>query len=252
MKLFPGRLEYGEEATLVEHLEELRGRLVICLIALAVGFGVAYAFHTHLIHWLELALPPDRRDLITLTVAEPFLTAIQVSLYAGFVIAMPVIVWQIWAFFSPALQMGSRRSIIAMVSIATVLGATGLVFAYFVALPASLQFLTHYDDDIFKQQIRAKPYISYASLVLLAVTVVFEVPIVILGLVWMRVLSYAKLKRNRRLGYVIMAATAVALPGVDPITTTIEMIPLFILFEGSIWAAYLMERTGRRRATWLE
>ncbi len=246
MKLTPGRLRYGEEATLVEHLGELRGRLVICLVALAAGFSVSYAFHSRLIHWLELALPADRRKngLITLGVAEPFLTSVQVSLYAGFLIALPVILWQIWAFFSPAVEIQSRRTIAGMVVFATVLGAAGLVFAYVVALPASLKFLTNYDDKVFNIQIQAKPYIAYSSLVLLAVTVVFEVPIVILGLVKIRVLSYAKLKRNRRLGYVIMTAVAVALPGVDPVTTTIEMIPLLILFEGSIWGAYLLERVS--------
>lgn len=243
MKLKPGRLSYGEEATLVDHLGELRHRLVICLVALAIGFGVAYAFHAHLIHWLTLALPPDKQKqgLITLSVAEPFLTAIQVSFYAGFILAMPVILWQVWAFFSPAIQTGSRRTIASMVGVATVLGACGLVFAYVVALPASLKFLTNFDNDIFNQQIQAKPYLAYTSLVMLAVTVVFEVPMLILGLVWLRVLSYDKLKRNRRTGYVAMAALAVALPGVDPVTTTIEMIPLMVLFEGSIWAAKLLE-----------
>jgi sec-independent protein translocase protein TatC len=247
VRLSPGRLRYGEEATLVEHLEELRSRLVIALLALAVGFGISYGFHAHLIHWLELALPPDRRHLLTLGVAEPFLTSVQVSLYVGFLIALPVILWQIWAFFSPALQDGSRRAIAGMVAFATFLGAGGLVFAYVVALPASLKFLTSYDDKLYNQQIQAKLYISYASLVLLAVTVVFEVPIVILGLVRIGVLSHAKLKRNRRLGYVIMTAVAVALPGVDPVTTMIEMVPLWILFEGSIWAALFMERRARSR-----
>jgi sec-independent protein translocase protein TatC len=74
------------------------------------------------------------------------------------------------------------------------------------------------------------------------VTIVFEVPIVILGLVRIGVLSSAKLRRNRRIGYVVMAALAVALPGVDPVTTTMEMVPLWILFEGSIWLSVLMER----------
>jgi sec-independent protein translocase protein TatC len=247
VKLSPGRLRYGEEATLVEHLGELRGRIVIILVAVTVGFGVAYGFHGHLIHWLELALPENRRnDIVTLSVTEPFLTSVQVSLYAGFLLAMPVILWQIWMFFSPAVDVGARRMVLGLVAFATVLGAGGLAFGYFVALPASLKFLTNYDANIYHIQIRARDYLSFASLVLLAVTVVFEVPIVILGLVTIRVLSYAKLKRNRRLGYVLMAAIAVALPGVDPVTTTIEMIPLMVLFEGSIWMALIMERRRRR------
>src|SRR5262245_30940935 len=247
MRVLPRRLEYGEEATLVEHLGELRGRLVVCLIAIAAGFSVAYAFHEWIIDMLKNALPPDRRDLITIDVAEPFLTSIQVSLYAGFVLALPIIVWQIWAFFGPAFQLGTRRIVVGMTAFATLLAIGGLCFGYFVALPAAVHFLTNYDDNVFNIQIRAKSYIAFSSLVLLATTVVFEVPIVILGLVRIGVLDHAKLRRNRRLGYVIMTAIAVALPGVDPITTTFEMIPLLILFEGSIWMSLLVERRARRR-----
>jgi sec-independent protein translocase protein TatC len=247
MLRLPRRLKHGEQATLVEHLGELRGRLVVALVALVAGFIVAYVFHSHLIHWLELKLPPDHRQLVTLSVAEPFLTAVQVSLYAGFIIALPVIIYELWAFFAPALDDHTQRAVVGLTAFATLLAAAGLTFAYLVALPAALHFLTNYDDPLYDNFIRARDFISFSSLVLLAVTVVFEIPVVILGLVRIGVLSYAKLKRNRRIGYVLMAALAVALPGVDPVTTTIEMIPMMILFEGSIWLAYFSERRARRR-----
>src|SRR5919198_5224380 len=98
----PRRLEHGEEATLVEHLEELRQRIFVCLGTLILGFVVAFTFHRHLIHLLAHALPEDRRHLATFTIGEPFLTSMWLSLYAGFLVALPVILWQAWAFFLPA------------------------------------------------------------------------------------------------------------------------------------------------------
>jgi sec-independent protein translocase protein TatC len=242
MRALPRRLGYGEEATLVEHLGELRTRLVVALLAIALGFGVAYAFHSHLIRWLEDALPANRRHLVTFGVAEPFLTAMWVSVYAGLILAMPVVLWQLWGFLSPAFEIHAQRVVAGLVAFATALAAIGLAFGYFVALPAALHFLTSYDQTLYNIQIRARDYISFASMVIVAVVVVFEVPIFILALVRIGVLSSAMLRRNRRMGYAAMAILAVALPGVDPVTTTLEMIPLMLLFEGSIWLSVLIER----------
>jgi sec-independent protein translocase protein TatC len=242
MKRLPRRLSHGEEATLVEHLGELRARIVISLAAIAAGFVVAYVFHSHLVHWLEDALPANHRKLTTLSPAEPFLTSMWISLYAGFLLALPVVLYQVWSFFAPAFAVHTQRVVVGLAAFAAFLGAGGLVFGYWVALPAAVHFLTNYDKSLYQIQIRAKDYLSFAAVVLFAVTIVFEVPIVILGLVRIGVLSSAKLRRNRRIGYVVMAAIAVALPGVDPVTTSLEMVPLMLLFEGSIWLSVLMER----------
>src|ERR1051325_6216014 len=98
MRRLPRRLGFGEEATLVEHLEELRWRLFVMLGALAVATPVAFAFHGHVLDWLNRPLPADRHRLVTLGVAEPFTVTLTVSLYAGFVLALPVILWQLWSF----------------------------------------------------------------------------------------------------------------------------------------------------------
>src|SRR5919204_6990548 len=105
----PRRLRHGEEASLVEHLDELRSRLIISLIALAGGFVVAFAFHSHLLHWLNQALPADKRKPITLGVTEPFVTSIKLSIYAGFALALPVILYQVWSFFAPAIEEHAQR-----------------------------------------------------------------------------------------------------------------------------------------------
>src|SRR3954453_8899844 len=154
MKRLPRRLSHGEEATLVEHLGELRGRLVVSLVAIAAGFVVAYVFHSRLVGWLEDALPPEHRKLLTLSPAEPFLTSMWISLYAGFLIALPVILYQMWAFFGPACSQQTQRVVVGLAAFATFLGACGLAFGYLVALPAAVKFLTHYDDHIYNIQIR--------------------------------------------------------------------------------------------------
>lgn len=238
----PRRLGRGETAGLVDHLDELRTRLIVIVVALAAGFAVAYGFHHQLIEWLNQPLPPHRRQPVTFGVAEPFTTSLKISLYAGFALALPVILWQVWSFLAPAVPKGLGRSIFAFVTFATLLFAVGVAFAYRVALPAAVHFLTNYDSDIYDIQIRASSYYSFALLSLLAVGLVFELPIFILGLVRLGITSSAKLRRNRRIGYVAMAAAAVALPGVDPVTTAFEMVPLMLLFECSIWLSVAFER----------
>jgi len=242
----PRRLRHGEEASLVEHLDELRGRLIVCLLALVIGASVAYAFRVSIIQWLEAPLPPNRRHLITLSPAEPFVTSFMVAIYAGFIGAIPIIFWQIWAFLAPAFRESTQKVVTSLVGFAAILAALGVLFGRYVVMPKAMPFLTNYDSDIYDIQLRAKDYISFASLCILATAVVFEVPVFMLGLTRTRVITTAKLRKNRKIGLAAMAGIAVALPGVDPITTTLEMIPLMILFESSIWLSLLFDRRSAK------
>lgn len=244
----PRRLGHEETAELVDHLGELRARLIVILVALAAGFAVAYGFHHQLIDWLNQPLPAGRRKPVTFGVAEPFMTSLKVSLYAGFALALPVILWQVWGYLAPALRQGAERALLGFVAFASVLFAVGVGFGYTVALPAAVHFLTNYDSQIYNIQIRASSYYSFALISLLAVGLVFELPIFILALVRLGIVSAAKLRRNRRIGYVSMAALAVALPGVDPVTTAFEMVPLMLLFECSIWLSVAFERRWQARS----
>ena len=242
MKRLPRRLRHGEEATLVEHLDELRSRIIVSLIAVGLAFVVAFVFHHRLIHWLEHALPAKHRHLLTLGVAEPFLTSVWVAIWAGFLIALPVVLWQLWSFLSPAVEEHAQRLVGGLVFFSSALLVAGVAFGYFLVLPAALHFLTNYDSDQFQILIRARDYISFAIGVLAAVGVVFQLPLFILALVRLGILPTRVLRRNRRLGYFIVAVVAVLLPGVDPVTTTLEMLPLWALFELSIWLGVLVER----------
>ncbi|MDQ2982381.1 MAG: twin-arginine translocase subunit TatC [Actinomycetota bacterium] len=241
----PRRLAHGDSAELVHHLGELRGRLVIALVALTGGIAIAYGYHHELIQWLNQPLPPSRRRPVTLGVAEPFMISLKVSLYAGFALALPVILWQVWSFLAPALERGIERTIGVFVAFGSALFVAGIAFSYKIALPAAIRFLTNYDSHVYDIQVRASSYYSFALMSLLAVGLVFELPIFVLALVRLRVFSAAKLRRSRRVGYIAVAALAVALPGVDPVTTAFEMVPLMALFEVSIWLSVLFERRWR-------
>jgi sec-independent protein translocase protein TatC len=247
MRLLPRRLRHGEEATLVEHLGELRTRLVISLLSVAVVFSVVYAFHGRLLEWLNRPLPEHLRKPTTFGVAEPFITSFMVSFWASLLIALPICLWQLWSFLAPAFQEHSQRIVAAFTAFAAVLMVGGIMFGYFVALPAAVHFLTDYDSSHFNIQIRAREYYSFVITVLFAVGVVFELPIFVLGLARLGIVPAAKLRRNRRIGYVIVAAVAVALPGIDPVTTLFEMGPLMVQFELSIWLAVFFDRRWKAR-----
>lgn len=246
MKRLPRRLRHGEEATLVEHLDELRSRIFVSLGALVIGFAVAFAFRGRLLHWLNAPLPPSKQRPITLSVAEPFLTSVKISLLAGLALALPVVLWQLWSFLAPAVEEHAERLVLVFVLLATALLVAGVAFGYWVVLPKAIHFLTNFDDQYYNPQLRARDYYSFVMTVLLAIGLVFELPIFMLALVRLDVISTATLRRNRRLGYFIVAVVAVLLPGIDPVTTTFEMVPLIALYEASIWLAVLVERRAAR------
>ena len=116
----PRRLSHGEEATLVEHLDELRTRIFVSLGALAVGFAIAFVFHRHLLNWLNAPLPAVRG---------------KVSLLGGLALALPVVLWQLWSFLAPAVEPHAQRTVLMFVALATVLLAAGVAFGYWIVLP---------------------------------------------------------------------------------------------------------------------
>jgi sec-independent protein translocase protein TatC len=247
LRRLPRRLGYGEEATLVEHLDELRSRLIVSLVAVGVFFPVAYIFHERLVHWLLRPLPDDKH-IVTLGVTEPFTTAVKLSFYAALAAAFPVLVWQAWSFLAPAVERGQQRVIARFVALATVLFAGGMAFSYFVLLPLALRFLTNYDDNLYDVQIRASYYLSFAALMIFATGLVFQLPIFVVALVRIGVLTTDQLRRNRKIAYVALLGAAILLPTVDPVSLAFEVAPLWLLFEGSIWLSVILERRWRSSA----
>jgi sec-independent protein translocase protein TatC len=241
----PRRLTHGEEATLVEHLDELRSRLIISLLFIVPAFLVTFAFHEQIMEWLTGPLPDDRK-LVTLGVTEPFTTSVKVSLIAALAISIPIILWQAWAFLAPAVQPDFERVVLVFVALATVLFALGVVFMYYVVLPRALDFLTSFDAELYDIQIRASYYYGFAAMTLLAGGIAFLLPIFILGLVRLRVLTSDRLRSNRRIAFVALLCFAILLPTVDPVSLAFEVVPLVLLFELSIWMSVFMERRWNR------
>jgi sec-independent protein translocase protein TatC len=245
-RFLPSRLSPDQEATLVEHLTELRQRLIICALAIIPAFAVAYAFHSRLISRLIDLLPDDHATLVTLGVTEPFTTSLKVSFYAALAIVLPIILWQIWSFFAPAVSGDIQRILGVFVVLATALFAAGVAFSYAIVLPRALEFLVDYDAELYTEQIRASYFLSFVTLTLFASGLAFQMPIFILALVRIGVLSSDKLRRNRRIGIAVMVCFAVLLPTVDPVSLVLEVVPLLLLFELSIWLSVLLERRMER------
>ena len=241
----PRRLQHGEEATLVEHLDELRTRIIVGLVVIVPAFAVTFAFHERLMRWLIVPLPNDK-TIVTLGVTEPFTVAVKVSLIAALAITLPVILWQVWAFFAPAVEEHYQRVVVMLVVVGSALFAVGIVFMYYVVLPRALDFLTSFDDEFYDIQIRASYYYTFVALILFGGGLMFQLPIVVLGLVRLRIMSSDRLRRNRKIAFVLLLVFAALLPTVDPVSLALEVVPLMLLFELSIWLSVFMERRWER------
>jgi sec-independent protein translocase protein TatC len=233
--------QFDERLTLVEHLDELRTRMIVCIAVLVVACGLCFWQNHLLLSILNSPLPPHKEP-ITFSPAEPFLTTFKVSIYAGIVLALPILLYQIYAFVLPALSPVEKRVVMPFLLLVPFLFIAGVVFGYFVVLPAAIKFLLNFNSSQFNIQIRASEYYSFATLTLLAMGVVFQVPMGILALTRLGITTPEKLRHNRRYAYLVLAIVAMLLPGTDPVTMLVELAPLLVLYEFSIVLARLFGR----------
>lgn len=248
MARLPRRLRHEDSVTLVEHLDELRSRILISLLAIGAAFAGCYVFNEDILRWLAQPLPEARDgELITFGVTEPFFTTVKVVAVAAFVIALPVVLWQLWSFLAPAFEEHQQRVVAICVLIASVLMGVGIAFGYYVVLPRALGFLTTYNADLFEIQIRASYYYTFVAYALLAMGLIFNLPVFVLTLVRLGVLTSRRMRSNRRIGYAIILVAAALLPTVDPISLALEVVPLLVLYELSIWASVFFERRWHAR-----
>jgi len=225
----------------LDHLEELRWRILWSLIALvlgtAVGFGIVYKTNMP-----ELLLNPVRAawndpnlHLIYLSPADPFFVSLKLAIYIGVILAFPIIVYQVWAFLSPALEKSEKRAIVPALYLGLVLFCAGVALAYFAALPVTLEFFQVFLSSALEAQLEINATLSFIVKMLLAFGVVFELPIVIMVLSAMGLVTPTFLRSKRR--HAIVAITVMAsfiTPG-DAITLTIMMmLPLVLLYEFGI------------------
>jgi sec-independent protein translocase protein TatC len=247
------KIDFDERATVVDHLDELRNRLIAAAAVLAVAFGLAF-WQNHLLLDVANAPLPNGREPITFGVTEPFMTTVKISVYAGLILALPALIYLAAGFVLPALAPAERRTIVPFLVGAPALFIAGVVFSYFVVVPAAAQFLLNFNQGQFNIQVRASEYYGFFASTLLALGLVFEVPVAILAVTRLGLITSKDLSRNRRYAVLACAVVAMLLPGTDPVTMLICMAPLLVLFELSVQLSKLVSPSsaqgssaGRRR-----
>jgi sec-independent protein translocase protein TatC len=240
-------VQHDEHLTLVEHLDELRTRIIVSIAAFAVAFGLCFWQNHEVLKLLNHPLPHGRQPL-TLGVAEPFITTMTVCAYAALLIALPIVLYQIYAFILPAFSPMERRVALPLLVLIPFLFIAGVVFGYFFVLPPAIHFLLNFNNDQFDVQVRARDYYSFITMTLLAMGIVFQIPMGILAITRLGIATPRQLREWRRYAYLACAVIAAALPGVDPISMLIEMVPLIVLYELSIVLASLFGQPGGRTA----
>jgi sec-independent protein translocase protein TatC len=240
-------IEHEDRLTLVDHLDELRTRIIIALGALVVTTSLCF-WQNHLI--LEIVngpLPSNLPQPITFGVTEPFTTTLTNAGYFGILIALPVILYQVYAFVLPAFSPQERQVATPVLLMVPILFIAGVLFCYFVVLTPATDFLLSFNSDEFNTQIRAKDYYSFVTLTMLAMGLGFQVPVAILAAVRLGITTPEKLRKNRRYAILVIAIVAAFLPTIDPVTLLLEMVPLILLYELSIvLASFLAKRDARR------
>ena len=304
---------HEERLSIVDHLDELRSRLIVCGIALVIAFAACFWQNQFLLkvlnralpatpatssnhisgltadqvkeqkawsqiagaadalaasqsqsatdraHFAQLAqgaqaaakaLPKDtaKRLPITIGVGEPFTTTLTVSAYFALLITLPVLLYEAYAFVIPALRPEERRIAVPVMLAAPLLFLTGVAFAYFVVLPPAVHFLQGYNAQNFDILVQAKTYYTFQIFTMLGIGLAFQLPLGLLALQRLGAINAGTLTRNWRYATVIIAVIAAAMPGADPVTTGLEMLPLVVLYLASIVMLKIADRRAAARA----
>ncbi len=308
---------HEDRLSLVDHLDELRTRLIVSLIALAIAFGFCLWQNHALLHLINaplskqtekqvakgngplgqtalaqqgvlkvaydtqaiaatLANPasklpaatrtalaaeiprlradvahiprvPEGNKPVTLGIGEPFTTTLTVTLFFALIISLPVILYELYGFVLPALNPRERRIAVPLLTAIPFLFVIGVTFGYFVVLPAAVRFFQNFNSSEFNVLVQANQYYRFAATVLLAMGLIFQVPVAILAATRVGIVTPRQLRKNRRYAIVACAAVAAFLPG-DAITLILETVPLYVLYEASILLASFVERRDAARA----
>jgi sec-independent protein translocase protein TatC len=305
-------IKHDERLSLVEHLDELRKRIIICLAVFIAAFALCFwqdrrvldiidrplektAFHEGSQDPFERAatfqqsqkrfflqtellarevarsddLSPELREQfeawsrqaratadatpragprrpVTLGVGEPFTATVRVVAYAALLLSLPIILYQAYAFVLPAFSPRERQVALPLMALVPFLFIGGVLFAYYVVLPAAINFLQNFNDESFDILLQARDYYRFSLMVMMVMGVLFQVPIGILAVTRVGIVTTRQLRKNRRYAILVIAVLAMLMPGVDPVTMLLMMAPLIALFEGSILLASLLDRRAER------
>ncbi len=241
----------ARELSFTEHLGELRRRLLVCALALVVGTGVSLVFYRQIIEFLVrpsgLATGAGGQ-LIYTEVTEFLTTAFKVSVLAGFVLALPIVIYQVIMFVAPGLTPRERRALFGFLPLVLVAFLAGMSFGYFVLTPPALNFLLTFGEDVATPLIRVSNIVNLMVRLLFWMGVSFETPLIMFMLAQLGIVSSRRLARFRRVWVVVaFVLGALITPTFDPVNQTLVALPLLALYEFGVLLARLAER-GRRKA----
>lgn len=229
-----------EKSPFTSHLDELRKRIIICIVAVAVGFFGSYFFAEQifdiLIKPLQAELPPDSMFIFT-GLPEAFFVYLKLSLFGGILLASPVLLWEVWCFVAPGLYDQEKKYVYPFVIFSTLLFATGVSFGYFVVFPIAFKFFMGYSSEIIKPLPSIKEYLNFSCKLLFAFGVVFELPLFTLFLAKIGLVNEKMLRSKRKFAILGIFAVAAILTPPDVVSQILMAIPLLVLYEISILVA---------------
>lgn len=234
----------NDKMPFTQHLEELRKRLIICILAVAVGFLISYAFKERIFEilmkpWVEALPKGQSAKLIYTAPHEAFFTYLKVSFIAGLGLAVPVILFQFWRFIAPGLYESEKRYLVPVVFFSSFFFLGGALFGYFIVFPVGFQFFTSFATDYITPMVSTKEFLTFATRLLLAFGFVFELPIFSFFLGKLGLIHADFLRRQRRVAIVVIFTVAAILtPGPDVFSQVLMAIPLLVLYELSIWIVH--------------
>ena len=227
-----------KELNLTEHLIELRNRLIKVLISISLGFVVAYLFSGLLVSWINQPiapyLPATGGKLIFISPFEKFFSYLWVSLFGGVVLSSPFWFYQIWKFISPGLYKNERKMGLIFVFTSVFLFLSGILFVYFIVYPFSFRFLLNFGGDEIPY-ISLKPYLSFFLRTAFVFGLVFEFPLLLLGALKFNLIEASRLKKARPYVVILIAVLSAFITPPDIFSMLFMMLPLYLLFEGSLW-----------------
>lgn len=237
------KLTPDEKVTLMRHLEDLRKALLVSIIAVVVAAIASFYYSDQILDIIQKPLKDLGMglDLVYIGVTEGFFVKMKLALLAGLVIAFPVVAWELWSFIAPALYPHEKRYVYTLFPIILILFAAGVLFSYFTLLKMVLAFMVYIAGEL-RPMITVDKYLSFVLTLTIPFGLVFELPVVVFFLTRIGIIGPDVLARNRKYALLAIFVVAAALtPGPDPISQTMMALPVYLLYEISIWVAKLAQ-----------
>jgi sec-independent protein translocase protein TatC len=230
-----GTMSNEKNMSIVGHLEDLRRVLVISLVSIIIAsLGIFFAFKDPLMNFLLAPMQRMDINIVILAPAEAFITHIKASFFAGILISLPIILWQIWSFIMPALHYHERRPVVAIVPASFLLFLAGVAFAYYMVIPLAIIFLIGVAGEGISPMISLSRYISFLITFCLPFGLVFQLPLIILLLTMLGIVTPKFLSENRKYALLIIAVLSATLTPPDVISMMLMAVPMVFLYEASI------------------